>query len=249
MRLTRGVLLVAATALTPALLLTGPAFAADSAPAPVAATAAAGADDPGTPVDEMSEHELRAAILTLLGKPYAGKRVTRDANAALDGTLEDMRTFLKTGYRLAQYEDDKVALFTILGKPYAGKRVKQEIYALLDAPTPEKLRTWLETGYRLAQYEDDKVALFTILGKPYAGKRVKQEIYALLDAPTPEKLRTWLETGYRLAQAEDDRVAVARILADPDISDALRAAAEEVIDGTPEELRYFLETGRYEVDE
>ncbi|KOT36604.1 hypothetical protein ADK41_22540, partial [Streptomyces caelestis] len=127
MRLTRGVLLVAATALTPALLLTGPAFAADSAPAPVAATAAAGADDPGTPVDEMSEHELRAAILTLLGKPYAGKRVTRDANAALDGTLEDMRTFLKTGYRLAQYEDDKVALFTILGKPYAGKRVKQEI--------------------------------------------------------------------------------------------------------------------------
>ncbi|MFC8369343.1 ALF repeat-containing protein [Streptomyces sp. NPDC057239] len=200
MRLTRGVLAVAATALTPALLLTGPAFAADSVPAPVAATAAAGTDDPGTPVDEMSEHELRAAILTILGKPYAGKRVTRDANAALDGTLEDMRTFLKT-------------------------------------------------GYRLAQYEDDKVALFTILGKPYAGKRVKQEIYALLDAPTPEKLRTWLETGYRLAQAEDDRVAVARMLADPDISDALRAAAEEVIDGTPEELRYFLETGQYEVDE
>ncbi|MFD7765650.1 ALF repeat-containing protein, partial [Streptomyces sp. NPDC059787] len=119
MRLTRGVLAVAATALTPALLLTGPAFAADSAPAPVAATAAAGTDGPGTPVDEMSEHELRAAILTLLGKPYAGKRVTRDANAALDGTLEDMRAFLKTGYRLAQYEDDQVAVFTILGKPYA----------------------------------------------------------------------------------------------------------------------------------
>ena len=200
MRLTRGVLAVAATAFTPALLLTGPAFAADSAPAPVAVTASAVTDDPGTPVDEMSEHELRAAVLTLLGKPYAGKRVTRDANAALDGTLEDMRTFLKT-------------------------------------------------GYRLAQYEDDQVAVFTILGKPYAGKRVKQEIHELLDAPTPEKLRTWLETGYRLAQAEDDRVAVARMLADPDISDALRAAAEEVIDGTPEELRYFLETGQYEVDE
>ncbi|MFJ6648223.1 ALF repeat-containing protein, partial [Streptomyces sp. NPDC091290] len=142
----------------------------------------------------------------------------------------------------------KVAVVTILAKPYAGKRVKQEIYALLDAPTPEKLRTWLETGYRLAQYEDDKVAVVTILAKPYAGKRVKQEIYALLDAPTPEGLRTWLETGYRLAQAEDDRVAVARILADPTISAALRAAAEDVIDGTPEELRYFLATGQYEVD-
>ncbi|MFD6383119.1 ALF repeat-containing protein, partial [Streptomyces nigra] len=129
-----------------------------------------------------------------------------------------------------------------------GRRVTQEINALLDAPTPEKLRTWLETGYRLAQYEDDKVAVVTILGKPYAGRRVTQEINALLDAPTPEKLRTWLETGYRLAQAEDDRVAVARILADPTISAALRAAAEDVIDGTPEELRYFLETGQYEVD-
>ncbi|MEW2073183.1 ALF repeat-containing protein, partial [Streptomyces sp. NPDC013433] len=120
MRLTRGVLAVAATALTPALLLTGPAFAADSAPAPVAVTASAATDDPGTPVDEMSEEELRVAILTILGKPYAGKRVTREANAALDGTVEDMRTFLETGYRLAQYEDDRVAVFTILGKPYAG---------------------------------------------------------------------------------------------------------------------------------
>ncbi|MEU2908787.1 ALF repeat-containing protein, partial [Streptomyces massasporeus] len=64
----------------------------------------------------------------------------------------------------------------------------------------------------------------------------------------PEALRAFLETGYRLAQAEDDRVAVARILADPTISAALRAAAGDVIDGTPEELRYFLETGRYEVD-
>ncbi|WP_234381915.1 ALF repeat-containing protein, partial [Streptomyces dysideae] len=41
---------------------------------------------------------------------------------------------------------------------------------------------------------------------------------------------------------------VARILADPTISDALRTAAEDVIDGTPEELRYFLEVGRYQVD-
>ncbi|BFO14671.1 hypothetical protein SHKM778_10590 [Streptomyces sp. KM77-8] len=42
-------------------------------------------------------------------------------------------------------------------------------------------------------------------------------------------------------------MAIARILADPKISAALRAAASEVIDGTPEEVRYFLETGQYEV--
>ncbi|MFB7696228.1 ALF repeat-containing protein, partial [Streptomyces sp. NPDC056099] len=65
---------------------------------------------------------------------------------------------------------------------------------------------------------------------------------------TAEDVRYFLETGLRLARAEDDRVAIARILADPNISDALRAAAEKAIDGTPEELRHFLEVGQYEAD-
>jgi len=198
-RTKRIALALAASALAPALLAAAPASAADAAPTSPAVAAAAATDEPGTPVDEMSEEELRAAIAAVLADPDSGRGVEREANEALGGTVEDMREFLRT-------------------------------------------------GYRLAQYEDDQVALFTLLAKPYAGKRVKQEIYALLDAPTPEKLRTWLDSGYRLAQAEDDRVAVVRMLADPDISDALRAAAEKVIDGTPEELRYFLETGQYEVD-
>ncbi|MET7312220.1 ALF repeat-containing protein [Streptomyces sp. NPDC005571] len=54
-----------------------------------------------------------------------------------------------------------------------------------------------------------------------------------------------MESGYRLAQAEDDRVAIFRILADEHISSALRAAAEDAVDGTPEEMRYFLEHGQY----
>ncbi|WP_185012650.1 ALF repeat-containing protein [Streptomyces sp. AK010] len=101
----------------------------------------------------------------------------------------------------------------------------------------------LKTGNRLAQAEDDRVAIVRIIGNPDSGRGVKREATKALDTNTPEALRAFLETGYRLAQAEDDRVAVARILADPTISAALRAAAEDVIDGTAEELRYFLETG------
>jgi hypothetical protein len=197
MRLTRGALIVAAGALAPALLLTAPAFATGTAPASAAVVAASPAD--GTPVDEMSEEDLRIAILRILADEDSGRGVVREANEALDGTVEDMREFLKTGYRLAQAEDDRVAIARILADPDSGRGVKRE-----------------------------------------AGKA--------LDANTPEALRAFLETGHRLAQAEDDRVAIARILADPGISDALRAAAEEVIDGTPEEVRYFLEVGRYEVD-
>jgi hypothetical protein len=195
MRLTRGALLVAAGALAPALLFTTPAFATGAAPG----TTTVAAPSDGTPVDEMSLDELRFAIVRILADPDSGRRVTREANAALDGTVEDMREFLKT-------------------------------------------------GYRLAQAEDDRVAIVRIIGDPDSGRGVKREATKALDTNTPEALRAFLETGYRLAQAEDDRVAVARILADPTISAALRAAAEDVIDGTPEELRYFLETGRYEVD-
>ncbi|MET8741632.1 ALF repeat-containing protein, partial [Streptomyces sp. NPDC004728] len=114
--------------------------------------------------------------------------------------------------------------------------------------TAQEIRQWLETGYRLAQAEDDRVAIVRILADPDSGKRVTKEINQLLDSGTAQEIRQWLETGYRLAQAEDDRVAIVRILARPDISEAMRAAVDKAIDGTPEEMRYFLEYGQYEVD-
>ncbi|GHH13204.1 ALF repeat-containing protein [Streptomyces lanatus] len=192
MRPTRVVLALVATALAPALLLTTPAVAA-SAATTVSTTSTA----------DMSDDDLRVAIARILAAadPKTDKAVIREANEALD------------------------------------------------ANTPEALRAFLKTGYRLAVAEDDRVRIFRILATadPKTDKAVIREVNETLDADTPEALRAFLETGYRLAVAEDDRVRVARILADPTISEALRAAAEAVIDGTPEELRYFIEVGQYEV--
>ncbi|AQW54435.1 ALF repeat-containing protein [Streptomyces violaceusniger] len=197
MRPTRAVLLVAATALAPALLFTAPAVASGSA-APAGTTVTTVSD---TPVDEMSEDELRAAIAAILADEGSGRGVAREAKEALNGTVDDMRTFLKTGYRLAQAEDDRVAIARIL--------------------------------YVATQNND---------------KRVIEEANKLFDNNSPEEMRAWLETGYRLAQAEDDAVYIARMLAAPNISDALRAAANAALDdGSPETLRYFREVGQYEV--
>jgi len=97
--------------------------------------------------------------------------------------------------------------------------------------------------------EDDlRVAVLRILANKDGGKAVVREANKALDDGSPEARRTFLKAGYRLAQAEDDRAAIARILANPAISDALRRAAENTIDGTPEELRYFVEVGQYEVN-
>ncbi|WP_413116737.1 ALF repeat-containing protein [Streptomyces sp. CY1] len=194
MRPTRAALLVVATALTPALLFTAPAFASGSA-APTTTTTVATTS--GTPVDEMSEDELRAAIAVILADEGSGQGVIREADEALNGTMDDMRTFLKTGYRLAQAEDDRVAIAGILhvATQSQDKRVIEEANKLLDSDSPEEMRAWLETGYRLAQAEDDAVYIVRMLTDPNISDALRAAVNAALDDGSPETLRYFREVG------------------------------------------------------
>ncbi|MEU3501433.1 ALF repeat-containing protein [Streptomyces hundungensis] len=148
-------------------------------------------------------------------------------------------------------DDDRVAVARILGtaQQHGDRAVVREANKALDAGTPEVLRAFLDTGYRLAQAEDDSVATSRILGiaQQNGDRAVIREANRVLDIRTPEALRTFITTGYRIAQAEDDSVAISRILARPGISTALRAACNKALDGTPEDMRYFLVTGQYHV--
>ncbi|WP_406092176.1 ALF repeat-containing protein [Streptomyces sp. NBC_01013] len=267
MRTTRAALLTAATALMPALLFTTPAFATDASaratsvtsttpvtPTPATACPALpSGTGTGTPVDEMTEGELRAAIQGILADENAGKGVTREAEEALGGTVDDLRAFLKTGCRTAQAEDDTVTALRVLDAATRNgdKRVIREVNDLLDTRTPETLRAYLETGYARAQAEDDAVAVSRILfvATQSGDKRVIREANDALDAYTPEALSSFRWTGYRLAQAEDDSVYIVRMLANPDISDAMYDAIQVVLDdGSPEALRHFRTVGQYEID-
>lgn len=263
MRPTRAALLVAAAALTPALLFTAPAFAAGASasatasttpvtPTPATACPAA-SSDPGTPVEEMTEDGLRAAIRNVLADENAGKGVRREANEALGGTVDALRAFLETGCRTAQAEDDTVTVLRVLGMATQNgdKRVAREVDDLLGTRTPEALRAFLETGYALAQAEDDSVAVVRILGvaRQSGDKAVLRAAGEALDAYTPEALSSFRWTGYRLAQAEDDSVYIVRMLGNPDIGDALYDAIQAVLDdGSPEALRHFRTVGQYEID-
>jgi hypothetical protein len=189
----RAALLVTATALTPALLFAGPAFAAGTT-ATVSGTTATASTTADTPVDEMSEDDLRVAIARILADKDSGRRVTREAGQALDGSVEDMRAFLKTGYRLAQAEDDGVAIARILADKNSGKAVLREAGKALDIGTPEALRAFLETGYRLARAEDDRVAVFRILADPTISAALRSAAQQVVDG-TPEQLRYFLEVG------------------------------------------------------
>ncbi|MEU3255709.1 ALF repeat-containing protein [Streptomyces sp. NPDC006997] len=143
MKSTRVILAVTAGTLAPALLFATPSLAAS----PVSAVSAATAS---SPYDEMSADDLRVEISRILADPDSGKRVIREANALLDsGTVQEMRAWLETGYRLAQAEDDRVAIFRLLADPTISDAVRAAASAALDDNSPEALRHFLEVG----QYE------------------------------------------------------------------------------------------------
>ncbi|MFI6728101.1 ALF repeat-containing protein [Streptomyces atratus] len=194
MRPTRAALLVAATALTPALLFTTPAFATGSTATSTTVTATS-----ETPVDEMSEEDDRVAVFRILylAQQNGDQAIIREANKALnDGSPEALRTFLETGYRIAQAEDDSVAIFRILylAQQNGDQAVIREVNKALNDGSPEALRTFLETGYRIAQAEDDRVAIFRILADPTISNALRAAAEEAIDG-TPEELRYFLEVG------------------------------------------------------
>ncbi|MFF3190928.1 ALF repeat-containing protein [Streptomyces misionensis] len=203
MRLTRAALTVAATALTPALLLSAPAFAEGTATTAAVATTVTTASD--VPVGDMSDDDLRVAVLRVAvlrildaAQQNNDKAVVRAANAALDdGSPEALRAFLETGYRQAQAEDDRVAIARILGVAQQNndKAVVRAANAALDDGSPEALRAFLETGYRQAQAEDDRVAIARILADPATSPALRAAAEKALDDGTPEALRYFLEHG------------------------------------------------------
>ncbi|WP_243740793.1 ALF repeat-containing protein [Streptomyces sp. 8K308] len=57
-----------------------------------------------------------------------------------------MREFRESGYRLAQFEDDKVAVFRILADPTISDALRAAAQQAIENATPESLRYFLEHG-------------------------------------------------------------------------------------------------------
>ncbi|MBB5124726.1 ALF repeat-containing protein [Streptomyces griseoloalbus] len=130
---------MAVAAAITALTFAAPALAAGTVPA-----SASTVED-----DEDDINDLRVAIVQLMSLPQAGSEVKDKGRAALNGTVEDMRAFLETGYRLAQAQDDRVALVQLYSKPDTSPELKAAIRAVLSTGDPEEMRWFLEVG----QYE------------------------------------------------------------------------------------------------
>lgn len=82
------------------------AFAAGTKSPAVAVAEAKPGEGAGNP-SEMSEEDLRVAVLTVMGKPGTGEGVKRVGSKALDGTADDVRRFLEVGHEARKIDNGK----------------------------------------------------------------------------------------------------------------------------------------------
>ncbi|MFK0255651.1 ALF repeat-containing protein [Streptomyces sp. NPDC090445] len=191
MKTNRIALALTAGALAPALLLATPALAAGPASPPAVGVVAGAASD--SPYDTMSETDLRVAILRIIADPASGKGVNREAQKALNGTVEDMRRFLKTGLAIAQDEDNRVAVTRLFADPASGKAVIREATKAIEGTAADRT-AFLKTGLRLARAEDDRVAITRILARPGISDALRAAVIKAIDG-TPEEMRYFITTG------------------------------------------------------
>ncbi|MFR9673665.1 ALF repeat-containing protein [Streptomyces sp. TR06-5] len=142
MRASRASIVIMATVLAPTLLFSAPAVAAERSPDATGQAASTLADE------EPSAEEDRIAILRILADEDTGRAVREAAQAALDGTPEDMRHFLEVGFYEARAEDDRVAVMRIIAEAEPGSALYEAAQEAMDG-TDEDRRYFLEVG----QYE------------------------------------------------------------------------------------------------
>lgn len=255
MKLNRVSAAVAAAAIAPAVLLSSPAFAAEGSQTPGASTpdtaseaqkgdaqngeASKGSASSST---NASDEDNRFAILKIISRSAPGSSVYEAAQEAMNGSAEDRVRFLKEGYELAQFADDRLRTVQIFS--IGGKGVQRAAREALRKGTHEALRQFLEVGQYVARDEDNRVEIARILHTAKPGSVLFDAVQEALDG-SPEDRTRFLETGQHAAREADDRILVTRIAMT--IGPHLKEAAVKALrSGKPEDVRRFLDVGQYE---
>ncbi|MEU9120044.1 ALF repeat-containing protein [Streptomyces sp. NPDC048506] len=142
----------------------------------------------------------------------------------------------------ASDEDNRFAILKIINKAKPGSRVYEAAQEAMNGSAEDR-EHFLQEGYELAQFADD--TLRTVQISSIGGKAVRRAALEALRKDTHEALRQFLEVGQYVARDEDNSVEIARILHKTKRGSVLFDAAQEALDGSPEDRTRFLEAGQY----
>ncbi|MET8542551.1 polymorphic toxin-type HINT domain-containing protein [Kitasatospora sp. NPDC004799] len=177
--------------------------------------------------------------LALLSVQISGPYDQAAARIALSGTDAAVLDYIRTGRTKAVQADER-ARVAELATQSEMPGVRAAAVRTLNGDA-QAASAFLTTGQYDAAAKDYQVAIAQTSNG--AGPGVKAAAQAALNAGTVDALREYLGSGRYNAQVGDDKVRAAQLRngAGPELDAAARIALE----GTPEMLRGFVESGQY----
>ncbi|MEW1908983.1 polymorphic toxin-type HINT domain-containing protein [Kitasatospora sp. NPDC085895] len=171
-----------------------------------------------------------------------GPAVKSAAEAALLGNNDAVSDFLAKGRAAAQEVDDRQLALQIvsIGGRAVREAAKNAVQKSLDGDNTA-LAAFLNGGWKPLQEQDDRVAV--VQEVTAGGRGVREAGQKALNNGDPAAVLKFLqEDRYRLRE-QDDRVAVVQAISAG--GPASREAGQAAFNGSPEDIRDFLDVGKY----
>ncbi|MGC4750055.1 ALF repeat-containing protein [Micromonospora sp. DT201] len=221
-------------------------------------------------LDTASDTEVRVLANQILARAVADSLIVlpERIQARLDGTANDLRTFLKTNLQTSWSIDLRIKANQTM--PNAGANVQAAAQEALDNGTIDALLTYLNHGLYIARALDSgslklyadvrelvtvdldtasdtevRVLANQILARAVADSLIvlPERIQARLDG-TANDLRTFLKTNLQTSWSIDLRIKANQTM--PNAGPNVQAAAQEALDnGTIDALLTYLNHGLY----
>ncbi|SEF11781.1 Restriction endonuclease fold toxin 7 [Arthrobacter alpinus] len=214
--------------------------------AQAATTAAAQTDSlvtklttPGADLDQLIP-EARIALVGLM--QVGGPWVQAGAQNAITGTNEQIKEYFTEGRSVAVEQDEWDEALTYVASDNADIS-----YAAEEAmeTSPEDITEFLTTGHQAIENPIQRQAAYKIMVE--GGTEAKKAAEVSLASTDQAAVSIFLDEGYDAAQRLDDRITAYQLLATG--SPEVKVAAEVALNGPRDDVRRFVQSGRYDAED
>ncbi|MFI9358434.1 polymorphic toxin-type HINT domain-containing protein [Streptomyces lydicus] len=177
--------------------------------------------------------------MALLELKSAGPWSQAAAEEALGGADVDVAEYVRTRWKQAAQQDDRVDVGRLAGEsPLESVRTGAEQALKGDAT---QVSTFLTTGQYQAGAEHFRVEIAQVING--GGPGVREAGRAALNSGSTEKYCEFLATGQYTARTQDERVRAAQLINSG--GPEMKAAGRIALESPPQLLHSFIESGQY----
>ncbi|WP_414945449.1 hypothetical protein [Amycolatopsis sp. cmx-11-32] len=166
------------------------------------------------------------------------------AEGALAGTEPEVREYIKAGLARAAALDDRDTIRELIAD---GSPAKKEAGERALAGTDEDVKRFLASPTYAGQDAEYRIIVNQALAaaRQRGDATVAAAAQKALDSQDIAAYRQFLDTGQNIARESDDRIALNQLIANPATGREVRMLSQAVLDGSPDLIRVYRESGQY----